>query len=77
MITQDTRYCEICCRDEKCHCPAMKSWCSVCVPPISVAARNTLSSFVAQLPAQSRYAQEQGEPAPRPVRIPLVSRMMA
>lgn len=27
------RYCNICERYERCHCPKLKSWCSVCVPP--------------------------------------------
>lgn len=36
MATNSTpRWCEICLREESCHCPAMKSWCGVCVPPLS------------------------------------------
>ncbi len=33
MTIQSTRYCELCERDERCHCPAVKSWCDRCCPP--------------------------------------------
>lgn len=32
MTTQSNRYCEICERDERCHCPAVKSYCGICCP---------------------------------------------
>jgi hypothetical protein len=63
MDTQSTtRYCEICERDERCHCPAIKSYCDVCCPPRLV---------------QSEYAQALGEPAPASPKVFLVGRLSA
>ena len=56
------------------------------LPPISTAARNSISSFVGSLdrpaPAarvapMSDYARREGQPAPKPARIPLIARLMA
>ena len=77
IVSAPTRWCEICLRPEACHCPAMKSYCDICVPPVSPAARNAVAAFVAELPAQSEYAKALGAPAPTPARLSLVLRWSA
>lgn len=59
---QPARYCELCDREERCHCPAVKSYCAGCCPP---------------LPVQSDYAKALGEPAPEPVKVFLLGRLSA
>jgi hypothetical protein len=54
--------CGICSQPHPCHSPHLKAYCDVCVPPA---------------PRQSQYAQDLGESAPAPVRVPLVGRMSA
>jgi hypothetical protein len=57
MTIQSNRYCELCDRDEKCHCPRMQGYCRICCPP--------------PVAPMSDYARAEGL-VPEPVRMRLV-----
>lgn len=53
--------CGICGQAHKCHSPHLKSWCSICVPPITAASRNVIARFVADLPEPTSWIDELNE----------------
>lgn len=70
--------CGICGQPHPCHSPHLKSWCNVCMPPISVAASNVLAHEISRpaaaadrVAAVSDYARREGYvPAPVKLRMP-------